>query len=133
VVVEALGPGLEVGGGTRSKGVDLCERQFGDNTNFVAEAFRDVGEVARLFQAADCNSDRCQQARQAAERADLDYLLEEVPRAIAQTMEGVLHVARIVKAMKEFAHPGTDEKAPVDLNHAIGTVAHRISIPQWER
>jgi two-component system NtrC family sensor kinase len=102
---------------------------IGDNTGFVAEAFRDVGEVLRLFRSANCDPERCAEAQQAAERADLEYLLEEVPRAITQTQEGVRHVAGIVKAMKEFAHPGTEEKTPVDLNHALQTV---ITVAQNE-
>ncbi|HEX5445738.1 MAG TPA: ATP-binding protein, partial [Pirellulales bacterium] len=54
-----------------------------------------------------------------AEAADLDYLVEEIPKAIEQSLEGVERVAGIVRAMKEFAHPGTPEKTPVDLNRAI--------------
>jgi hypothetical protein len=36
---------------------------------------------------------------------DLPYLLEEVPRAIRQSLEGVERIATIVRAMKEFGHP----------------------------
>jgi signal transduction histidine kinase len=50
---------------------------------------------------------------------DTAFLLEEVPKAIDQSIEGVERVSQIVKAMKEFAHPGSGEKAPVNLNHAI--------------
>jgi signal transduction histidine kinase len=53
--------------------------------------------------------------------ADLEFLRKDLPTAIAQSLEGVTHVSRIVKAMKEFSHPGTGEKAVVDLNHAIET------------
>jgi signal transduction histidine kinase len=53
------------------------------------------------------------------ERADSGYLLEEIPKAIEQTLEGVTRVSRLVGAMKEFSHPGTKEKIPLDLNHAI--------------
>ena len=52
-------------------------------------------------------------------RADAGYLLEEIPKAIEQTLEGVTRVSTLVGAMKEFPHPGTKEKIPLDLNHAI--------------
>ena len=104
---------------------------IGDNTNFLAGAFRDLGEVLALYRAAGSDSARLTAAAQAAEQADLEYLLVEAPRAIDQTLEGVTHVARIVKAMKEFAHPGTEEKAPIDLNHAIETVM-AVARNEWK-
>jgi PAS domain S-box-containing protein len=104
---------------------------IGDNTNFLAGAFHVVGEVLALYRAAGRDAAALNAAERAAGEADLGYLLEEAPRAIAQTLEGVKHVARIVKAMKEFAHPGTDEKIPIDLNHAIETVIS-VARNEWK-
>jgi signal transduction histidine kinase len=50
---------------------------------------------------------------------DLHYLREEIPQAIRQCNEGIERVAHIVKAMKEFSHPGSERMKPVDLNYAI--------------
>ncbi|MCP9447511.1 MAG: HAMP domain-containing histidine kinase [Nitrospira sp.] len=66
-----------------------------------------------------------------AQRADLDYVTEEIPRAIAQTMEGVDRVAKIVRAMKDFAHPGGDEKAFGDLNKAIESTV-TVTRNEWK-
>ena len=60
-----------------------------------------------------------QEIAAAVEGTDAAYLLEEIPKAIEQTLEGVTRVATLVSAMKEFSHPGTKEKIPLDLNHAI--------------
>ena len=38
--------------------------------------------------------------------ADIDYLEEEIPKAIDQSLEGIQRVTRIVRAMKEFFIPG---------------------------
>ncbi len=51
--------------------------------------------------------------------ADVEYLMEEVPKAIDQSLEGVQRVATIVRSMKEFSHPGGADKQPADLNRAI--------------
>jgi signal transduction histidine kinase len=51
--------------------------------------------------------------------ADVDYLMSEIPTAITQSLEGVDRVAHIVRAMKEFSHPGNEELTAVDLNRAI--------------
>ena len=50
---------------------------------------------------------------------DVDYLLDEIPSAIDQTLEGVERVTNIVRAMKEFAHPGVTELVLADLTKSI--------------
>jgi signal transduction histidine kinase len=51
----------------------------------------------------------------------LEYLRVEVPKAFTRTFDGVERVTKIVKAMKEFAHPDANEQSPVDLKHALET------------
>ena len=62
-----------------------------------------------------------QELRDAEQAADLAFLQEEVPKAFSRTLDGVNRVASIVRAMKEFAHPDTNEQAAADLNHALET------------
>lgn len=104
---------------------------IGDNTNFLSGAFRDFGEVLTLYRAAGTDATQLGAAARAAGAADVDFLLAEVPRAIEQSLEGVGHVARIVRAMKEFAHPGAEEKAPLDLNRALETVV-TVARNEWK-
>jgi signal transduction histidine kinase len=67
----------------------------------------------------------------AAERADLGYLLEEIPKAIDQALEGISRVSKIVGAMREFSHPGTKEKVLLNLNQAIeNTIV--VSRNEWK-
>ena len=42
----------------------------------------------------------------AAEAADLDYIGTEMPRALEESLDGVARISDIVRAMKEFSHPG---------------------------
>ena len=67
----------------------------------------------------------------AAERADTGYLLEEIPKAIEQSLEGVTRVSTLVRAMKEFSHPGTKEKIPLDLNRAIESTT-TVTRNEWK-
>lgn len=55
----------------------------------------------------------------AQEQADLPFLLENVPSAFERVFDGIDRVATIVKAMKDYAHPGVMEKDYADLNEAI--------------
>jgi len=57
--------------------------------------------------------------RRAEEELDAAFLLDEIPRALSQSLEGVTRVATIVRAMKEFAHPESKDMAAADLNKAL--------------
>ena len=52
-------------------------------------------------------------------KTDLAYLIEEIPEAIKQSIDGIQRVSKIVKAMKEFSHPGGEEKSLLDINKAL--------------
>jgi signal transduction histidine kinase len=61
------------------------------------------------------------QLEAAAKQAELDFLREEMPKSFDSILEGVTRVTNIIGAMKEFAHPDSNEQAPADINHAIRT------------
>jgi len=42
----------------------------------------------------------------AVERADVDYLVDEVPRVPQQSLDGVMCVSRLVGVLESFARPG---------------------------
>ena len=98
----------------------------GDNTAFLKDAFADMSRAVAAYQSlvtllksAAPDSAHIAEAEQRIAGCDIAYLCGEVPRAIEQTQEGLGQVARIVRAMKEFSHPGSEEKSAVDLNRAI--------------
>ncbi|HTV56438.1 MAG TPA: ATP-binding protein [Terriglobia bacterium] len=98
----------------------------GDNIRFLQEAFgatqRLILTYRSLSEAASSGSvdaSLLESVRQAEEIEEADYLRDEVPKAMAQTLEGVNRVATIVRAMKEFAHPSHGDMAAADLNRAI--------------
>ncbi|MBA3936538.1 MAG: PAS domain S-box protein [Planctomycetes bacterium] len=101
---------------------------IGDNLRFLRDSFADLDAAMRLQQGAlGAGDDRVLDPGAAAlaaaawAAADLPYLCTEIPRALEQSSEGVTRVAGIVKAMKEFSHPGQEGCQPADLNHAIET------------
>jgi PAS domain S-box-containing protein len=62
---------------------------------------------------------------------DLDYLAEEMPKAIRQTLDGVARVAGIVSAMKDFSHPGGENKVLANLNQSIESTL-TVSRSEWK-
>jgi len=98
----------------------------GDNTHFLQDAFRDLAQVLeRYHHLRDAAASGAvppallDEVARAEAAADLDYLRQEIPKALEQSLDGVTRVARIVRAMKEFAHPDRSEKMATDLNKSL--------------
>jgi len=92
-----------------------------NNVTFFERAFADisvlVGDYKKLQEEQQIELSR--EARQHLEDIDLDFLLEEIPESISETHGGINRVVKIVSAMKDFSHPGTEDKVAIDLNRAL--------------
>jgi PAS domain S-box-containing protein len=110
----------------------------GDNTRFLQEAFEELalvlGGYASLLQAVKdgrVEEGLIERLERSVAEADIDYLVAEIPEAIQQTLEGVRRISKIVKAMKEFSHPGQKEKTSVDIN-AILESTITVARNEWK-
>ncbi len=54
-----------------------------------------------------------------ARDAELEYLSQEIPGSLNSVGDGVARIAKIVRAMKELAHPGPREASAIDLTRAL--------------
>lgn len=101
--------------------INTPTQYVGDNTTFLQEAYTDLGVMIATIEelvAGDSGSVPAELLVKAMNDADVNYLKEEIPRAIEQSLEGISRVSTIVRAMKEFSHP-SEKKTMVDLNKAI--------------
>ncbi len=106
--------------------INTPTQYVGDNTRFLEDAFRGLATVLvacnELCKAAGENGIPGELAAgvvAAAKEADLEYLIDEIPKAIGQSLEGVERVTKIVRSMKDFSHPGGQTKQAADLNRAL--------------
>ena len=97
-----------------------------DNVQFMRTSMAEIHAVIQAYRglqrAAQSGSDVVAAARLAADAersADLDYLMEDVPRAIDSSIDGLDRISAIVRSMREFAHPDQEQKGFADLNRAI--------------
>lgn len=110
---------------------------IGDNLHFLKEAFADfdatLSATRALFEALEGEQKETLLARleQAEKNADIGYLRGEIPNCIDQSLEGVQRVSEIVGAIRAFAHPGSEEKTPVDINKIVETTV-TVSRSQWK-
>ena len=118
--------------------INTPTQYVGDNTTFVKQSWSAISDLARAAQRIDEESragsispEASAKLHHCIEEADLDYLLDEMPKAIDQSLEGVQRVAKIVRAMKEFSHPGSEEKTAFDINRAIETTI-TVARNEWK-
>lgn len=110
----------------------------GDNIQFLKEAMEDLSQLQADYRAlaetVETGADPAaplRQVREREKRIDLEFLQEEVPRAIDQSLEGMGRIGKIVRAMKEFSHPGEVDKVMTDINRAIRTTME-VSRNEWK-
>jgi PAS domain S-box-containing protein len=93
-------------------------------SNNVAVLERDLADLLRLvvlFTEHDAPRDpeTIAEVEAIAERIDLDYCLENFPRLVDRTREGLRRIERIVKELRLFARVDEGEWNEVDLNPGI--------------
>jgi two-component system NtrC family sensor kinase len=101
-----------------------------DNTRFLTDSFAAVLTALHAAdQLAAGDGVSAGQLRTAFEGLDLAFLAEEIPGALSQSQEGLARVSEIIRAMKDFAHPGTG-RAEADLNRAVRSTV-MVSRNEW--
>ncbi|MCK9329879.1 MAG: PAS domain S-box protein [Candidatus Cloacimonetes bacterium] len=62
---------------------------------------------------------------------DFNFLIEEMPKAIEQSLEGLANISKIVKAMKDFSHPGIDSTTISNINQLINSTV-TVARNEWK-
>jgi len=118
--------------------INTPAQYVGDNAKFLQETWPAVDKIlglcVRLGEESVTGSAApatIAELLRCTKEADPTYLLREVPQAISQTLQGMERISKIVKAMKEFSHPGSEGKCAIDLNHAIETTI-AVARNEWK-
>lgn len=105
----------------------------GDNLRFIKDSLKNLThllEKAEVLAGTSTVSPGDTSGQKITE-SELNYLKEEIPSAIEESLEGIAAVARIVRAMKEFSHTGADNLALCDINRTIENLVV-ISKNEWK-
>ncbi len=118
--------------------INTPTQYVGDNTRFLQTSFQSLQQVLKaheeLLQAAKQNAvtpELIARTEQTSTDCDLAYLFEQMPEAIHESLEGIERISEIVRAMKEFSHPGGKEKSAADLNKAIESTV-TVARNEWK-
>jgi len=110
---------------------------IGDNTRFIQDSMEELIPLINEYQILSGNPGNeklsmiLKQLEERYEEKDVGFLLQEIPDAVEQSLEGINRVTKIVAAMKEFSHPGMSEKKLNDINKAIETTIN-VSRNEWK-
>ena len=108
------------------------------NLAYLDDSFTHVNELIQSLTAALQHAGNNQPFDEHAARiTELESaentveLMQEIAAAIADSINGTERITEIVKAMKYFSHPGSDEMNAVQLNEAIKTTI-TIARNEWK-
>jgi PAS domain S-box-containing protein len=118
--------------------INTPTQYVGDNTNFLRDSWGSIAAVLAAMREVRAeagkgavSTETLQQFDSCWDAADLLYLETEIPRALEQSLDGIQRVTKIVRAMKDFSHPGSEEKGALDLNKAIETTI-TVARNEWK-
>lgn len=97
-----------------------------DQTQFVQSAVGDLTALCQRYRLLIANAapgtfpaDELAAIQELEEAADLDYVANHLPTAFVAILDGTSRVTKLVQAMKEFAHPDSNDCSPADINQAL--------------
>jgi two-component system NtrC family sensor kinase len=110
-----------------------------DNTVFIKEAYEDIQQVLQLSNnlcqsVQENNSDQqsiLTDLQSLKKEIDIEFLLQELPTTLEQTLEGLQQISNIISAMKSFSHPSNENKTTAHLNTIIQNTI-TISRNEWK-
>jgi len=98
----------------------------GDNIRFMQEIHSDIHKVLDKYQQLlegnrqkIVSEELIEEIEAIMEETDIQFALEEIPKALEQSIQGIDRISKIVRSMRDFAHPGVEEKTNIDINNAI--------------
>ncbi len=101
---------------------------IGDSANFLARStpglassFTACRKAVHMLAGRAGLNEVVDEIESLVEEADVEFTLEEVPRAIERIALGVSRVSVLVRAMKDFGHPGQRDQVPAQINELLET------------
>jgi two-component system NtrC family sensor kinase len=111
---------------------------IGDNVRFVSKSLEKLApilECLHLLVDPEVSDEQLIELRktipETIKPSKVKSSLKEIPEALSDSIEGVVAVSKIVAAMKEFSHPGTDEKSQVCVNHILASTI-TVAKNEWK-
>ncbi len=111
----------------------------GDNVRYVSTEIEKILGLLRgyrklgdLIQGDKTLKARYEDLKTTEQREDVEFLFDDIPSALEQTISGIETIAGIVGSLKALVHPGGREVVETDVNEAIDQ-AVTLSRGEWKK
>jgi signal transduction histidine kinase len=111
---------------------------IGDNTAFLGVTVKRLLELAGSFEEllVQCSTGNpsplsVERGERLLQKARVEFLREQAPSAVEQSLAGIAMVRSIVYALNEFCHPGEEQPVALDLNH-LARMAGSVTRNVWK-
>jgi len=95
--------------------INTPTQYISENIKFVQKSWNDAGPFLQ----------------RAEEDPEIAYLIQEVPKALAESLQGVEKIGQFVRAMRDFCRSSGSEKVIVDINQAVRTTL-TVATNEWK-
>lgn len=106
--------------------INTPNQYIADNVRFLDSAYGGFKDLVTEYRQAiaearsgDIRPETMARINRMEAEGDIDFLIQEIPSATAEALDGVERVRGIVRAMRDFAHPGSVQHEPVDVNSVV--------------
>ncbi len=89
-----------------------------DSIYFVRDGLHELLALTDRLRAL-ASRDPCNVSSVAALSTHLPYLVENLPKALERSLDGLKRVSEIVGSMRELSHPDRPEMSDTDVNHVV--------------
>lgn len=118
--------------------INTPNQYIADNIRFLDTAFGSMHELMDDYRQAvseardgGVSPETMRKVTESEAANDVEFLLHEIPSATREALDGVERVGNIVRAMRDFAHPGSVKKETVDIN-AVVSGAVTVTRNEWK-
>jgi len=98
---------------------------IGHNAQFVSDSFNEVTQFYKIINDTSVelekkhNKEIPGKIQEYIENHDMEFIMEEIPKASEHIISGVTRVSDIIRSMNEFSHPGKGIKDKADINQLL--------------
>ncbi|MEM6747141.1 MAG: ATP-binding protein [Pseudomonadota bacterium] len=106
-------------------------RYLSSQTDILIGLVHRYQKLSELIEGDDVLRSRYEEIKTFSTENEVDFLVEDLPSAISDSMLGVESISAIVRSIKSLVNPGDQNKIATDVNKAIET-AITISRGSWK-
>ncbi len=79
----------------------------------------ELKETMGVGQDGACVSEKLDHIAALEKKVDIDFILDDTPNLLKESIEGTERITKIVTDLKNFAHPGEDKPRLADINQGL--------------